>query len=354
MVDRILLLGAAIMAAATSIETASGAATAAVAATPQDWLDTTVTELCGIDCRNDSVCAEGDAAFPGHLPWLSMFQTTNVSGFYCRCRNSNQTGVDCGIPYRSCGGAATTTNGEALNCYYGGACPSSMNDGNDDGSNDDAVCDCSRAQFEGSSYTGRYCEIRVGDENYCNGDTVIDGDDNDESTPCGCPDGYTGPQCQYPDNKNGEDNDDCDMTCLNDGVCMKGSFVSSENKWRLKLFGKTTDRPGMYCQCPDGYDGLRCEYQIQVCGDGLGLDNGEDGRLEGEHLCLHGTVCTRDADSVRGWRCECPPDRGFCHLRTELCSPSSSEFDEYVEGLAVPSFCSNGGKCRDIVVNGRL
>ena len=44
-----------------------------------------------------------------------------------------------------------------------------------------------------------------------------------------------------------------------------------------------------HCVCPDGYFGIRCEYEVEECGNS-------------GHVCLHGSTCNAEPGNTK---CNC-------------------------------------------------
>lgn len=226
-----------------------------------------------------------------------------------------------------------------------------------------AVCDCSSAvSKDGVKYGGIFCEVPVRDqESFCdshpnmfcmNGGTCKSNDQYllTPEQPCSCLEGFVGPHCEYSKEHQVADKEVlCDLDCKNGGVCGHDEFF----------------RGGMFCKCPPGYGGSRCEYQMEVCG-------------WQEHFCWHGSRCalvdngndkalsSRSVGTSASYRCECPQaaneenDNNYCqqhypdrtqHRPMQVCrTPVSSEAAEYDVGAAVPTFCVNGGQCQDVIL----
>lgn len=112
--------------------------------------------------------------------------------------------------------------------------------------------------------------------------------------PCACPEGYTGPHCEFTveemqhyvtTNNNDNDNDNkkgddsiCLMGCQNGGICL-----------RLVLNNIAREQ----CVCPKGYIGLECEYQYITC-----ADTASGGRHS--MPCFHGSTCVVAKTEIGG------------------------------------------------------
>lgn len=279
-------------------------------------------DLCGgLDCQHDSTCRLGNATY--NMDTHVGFHTvTNMNGYHCQCPEGFG-GLDCSRPYQECG-----ING--ARCYHGGVClPESELEDIEYAS----YCECSKASHNGQRYAGKYCEVAVEQENYCNdrsrlfclnggscptGDMLI----------CSCKEGYFGEHCEYVTPKGPE----CTLECLNEGVCKVG-----------RVNGPWGNRDDFYCDCPRGYGGIQCEHLAETCGDG-------------DTVCLHGASCQTAvaANGKTSFTCSCPdPYLGGsgCEQkrRMELCNPQVAP--EYSLSMAVPAFCLNGGTCGDLVTS---
>ena len=318
---------------------------------------------CGpsLSCQNGGLCKQGDASWPGttagnRLP--SSLNGTNVEGHYCECApvstsGRSFTGLSCEIPYQEC----RYTSGFAV-CYHGGSCLDEAPTSWDDNS---PVCNCGTADLDGAQYGGRNCEVVTNQpnpcqeyESYCmNGGVCSNEPDPTTGFHCQCPPGFTGRQCQTAVVK---PQGDCNLKCHHDGVCQfTPTTAEGENQ---PLWGSLD---GMYCQCLTGFSGVQCEHIAQQCGDEL--------------VCLHGSTCFEITEQNK-FECRCAPSDyyigGVCisgsdetsgttgdqlstrtdHSRVTHCNPTSEM--EFIYGMAIPSFCANGGTCREELIDGLL
>ena len=76
------------------------------------------------------------------------------------------------------------------------------------------------------------------------------------------------------------------------------------------------------CQCPNGYEGSRCERMIDYC------------TQPGQNQCLNGGTCRSHPDMATTL-CECPPEYSgqFCQDDVNECQDGGN------------SPCVNGGQC---------
>ena len=153
---------------------------------------------------------------------------------------------------------------------------------------------------------------------------------------CQCQPGYSGPHCENVEETS------CTLECRNGGKCALSSLTIQTTKKRFPWPG-VPPSAAMHCVCQPGYEGYQCEYQANVCGDY-------------EHVCLHGSKCVLQKDKV-SYGCECPRGKknGCQHHKTEMCLPKTKTGIsglappvEYYGGMAIPAFCVNDGKCRDV------
>lgn len=156
------------------------------------------------------------------------------------------------------------------------------------------------------------------------------------------------------------DNDACNLPCQNGGHC---TFVRDDYEGNEPTTATTSSswivQDGMFCECASNFTGAICEYEAEICGVG------DD---KGKHICLHGSKCILDGgggidddgkigdDGGGGgvddpsYRCECDvtnPESCRQRHRTQFCTPRNHP--EYAQGMAIPAFCLNDGKCIDIV-----
>lgn len=163
---------------------------------------------------------------------------------------------------------------------------------------------------------------------------------------CHCDDGYIGPICEF------EAKDieyaQCNMQCQNGGICQKGAKdLSFLKKFGLHRHLAPYNDDFEHCVCPRGFDGLACEYQIEVC----------PGR---ELVCMHGGQCQIVVnDGQAGLECDCSSARTggnrymgeFCEMRsTEFCTLNGTMTPS---GLGYDSYCTNGGICNSLVEMGQ-
>lgn len=146
-------------------------------------------------------------------------------------------------------------------------------------------------------------------------------DQSDIQSPCSCRDGFGGRFCEEP----------CTLQCRNGAQCVFQS-ENDESSW-----GNTETTGGMFCTCPVGFVGLRCEQKAIFCGS------------NGDHICLFGSSCGSNRNTG-DYQCKYAQ-----HQRPRLtrCLPTAQSI-EFYEGMAVAAFCLNGGSCREVSIDGKM
>lgn len=146
--------------------------------------------------------------------------------------------------------------------------------------------------------------------------------------------------CICPSDKQGEtceEHKQCDLNCIH-GECLY-PFTPSGSE----LASDTNKEP--FCKCDEGYTGILCESEVEVCPGG-------------ERRCYNGGVCKElfhtgpnmlgQPFENRRFKCDCSvidPTSPFAGLECEhpaeqICSLMTIEKNSY---------CVNGGTCKDIV-----
>nr|XP_057912455.1 protein crumbs homolog 2a [Doryrhamphus excisus] len=147
-------------------------------------------------------------------------------------------------------------------------------------------------------YAGALCDVDVDEceHHACQHGAICQ--DGPNMYTCICPNGYSGPRCQwdYPPLKCGKD-----VLCANDGICNDGLW-------------------GANCTCMPGFEGKSCEMEINECNS---------------NPCRHGGSCL---DRFNMFVCQCPP--GYSG---SVCDINQQARAEEVSWLAVAlpllSFC---------------
>lgn len=154
--------------------------------------------------------------------------------------------------------------------------------------------------------------------------------------PCKCPEGFSGPKCEFEgaSNQGANTKKDCSLKCENGGNCF---FGDAPNNSLLDSFDFSSPNinSGRHCRCPPGYSGFLCETAIEVCGDS-------------DHHCLNNGKCVQDDN---GYKCECSTDSSdMSHAGLSCENPATS----YCAGPGASKdfFCTNEGVCKDQVLAG--
>jgi hypothetical protein len=134
----------------------------------------------------------------------------------------------------------------------------------------------------------------------------------------------------------------CSLKCQNGGTCrygVKSLGVASDLASTTPYLNSTYSNEFEHCVCRDGFLGLYCEHEVQVCGDG-------------KLICLHGGECVLNGE-VHSCDCQNAYINGSTasgsscqHSATEICTEKGR-----APGHAL-SFCVNGGSCLKIVSQG--
>ena len=117
---------------------------------------------CDLPCPTDlgATCAFGNAPGNDGLPGSAEggdSSTSNIDGMHCANCPAFTTGLQCELPYASCGDGAHV-------CYHGGVCQEGEVD---DYGNWQLYCDCSgtaSTSGNGRPYVGKYCQHETVDE----------------------------------------------------------------------------------------------------------------------------------------------------------------------------------------------
>jgi len=98
---------------------------------------------------------------------------------------------------------------------------------------------------------------------------------------CRCKEGYYGLHCEFKEEK-----PVCDIKCENDGICNTGIKDYSNYDVTLANFLKHGDEEtSSYCVCPDGWTGLTCQYRVEECGSSVCLNGASCKSGMGGYYC---------------------------------------------------------------------
>ena len=145
----------------------------------------------------------------------------------------------------------------------------------------------------------------------------------------------------------------CDLLCLNGGSCQLSSDAE------VSQLGK----PSQYCDCPEGYGGITCEYVAEQCGfkeaeGGASIGHNEAARddatapsgggAQKKRYCMHGAPCKVTVDAATGKQhhtCDCSHAIEAGAYAGDQCEHAATVYCR--EGkVQRTSFCVNGGTCR--------
>lgn len=318
---------------------------------------------CALNCQNGGTCVLGQAPAGkvANNTYLAYHPVDRIDQHeqHCDCPDGFD-GDLCQVQRTSCGSNF---------CFHGGRCVERTVDGQPL-----FHCDCSAASTEEADYAGRFCQFKA--TSYCNKVPGMNGRlfctnggtcQEDIQKGCICPDPFVGFSCEFVrsdfeqaagNNEGGGLNtptnnppvdpasaQKCDLSCKNDGVCRfgpkQGVDAPSSNS------GELLHDNYMHCVCPQGFAGLYCEQDVEICGNG-------------EHLCLNGGKCVKygdedacDCSSAMGGDSQAEENTSFfvgnkCqHPVNDLCS---TDFPRPGQPLL---FCVNGGQCLAYVASGQ-
>jgi len=354
---------------------------------------------CPLKCANGGICKLGEHDYSDHPTEpngasMTFLRTTNRQGWYCECP-PGFTGLRCNREYVMCpvgidlvtgrmddlGSGNTSSSfldedededdtedvlaGSPHYCYHGGQCLAGLTD---DARNSQRFCDCSKAKHNGAPYFGKYCEIQGAVR--CSKDEDDEDDEDDDSqvfctaqgtcvdkfekhsnNPCNCPEGFTGPHCEFLEGTVPECSLSCGRTIIHNdyvenngtdngvGSCRLGmkDFESA----RYRDFWSEHDGNYQYCKCPPKWFGDNCEVPGISCGNAHCFNGAtcveslsKDGEISFACDCRE---ANRDGKSWAGQYCENP--------ETDSCNPSDGNiYQEHANGHL---FCTNGGTCKD-------
>jgi hypothetical protein len=166
------------------------------------------------------------------------------------------------------------------------------------------------------------------------------------SLKCTCPKGYHGPACEL---TNSQTALTCTLACQNGGECRNGAKDTSMFTGfgpELSAYNKTHNGYWEHCVCPEGFFGIQCEHQLEICPGG-------------QHVCLHGSKCVANGESnVDTTTHECDCDSGFDAVEKyagKFCQYSSTDIctvnGRPGVGKANFAFCVNNGTCKKKVAD---
>ena len=275
---------------------------------------------CSKECLNGGVCRLGvdDDALDANSQ-ESKYCECPVAFYGDQCESNAEL---CGEEY----------------CYHGSKCFEILLA---DGSTEH-LCDCKKAYTEDRHFAGEFCQYPS--TQFCTGRDDPNGRQfctngglcpEDSHKPCDCPPGYMGPRCAYQIGKDGGDYAECKLECQNGGTCQKGvkDLQAAYGKFAsdVAFLLNETHENYEHCTCPDGFFGIRCEYEYEQC-------------KESDHKCFHGSTCVNAGSDEQACDCESSDTQTaglFCEFfATQDCSEYPTDFSDEHRG-----FCTNGGTC---------
>ena len=208
-------------------------------------------------------------------------------------------------------------------------------------------CDCTTAHTANESFAGKFCQYKS--TVFCEASDAIEGRDfcvnggtcKVGKPGCDCPAGFEGPMCEYNVQVQGGE-PDCKLTCDNGGECTKGV----KDVTFLINIGTAVS----HVKDPQHDE----NFEHCICAQGyfgLTCDKSIEMCGSGEYVCMNGGKCVSEANN--GWSCNCEDSGGddkrfagdYCqHEASVYCTPDN------MPGVGVEkfSFCANGGKCKSI------
>jgi len=306
------------------------------------------SEECSTDNPSGSFCVNGGKCKGGPLDG-------------CECK-AGWEGALCESPVKD---DSHASQGEACGagyCYNNGVCVQTKITKNDGTEVTEFHCDCYSAFDDTNRYGGLSCEhestsfcarSNQGESlqgvSFCaNGGVCSD----NPLQGCDCPAGFTGFSCEFQtaDDDNAGDNsnvDQCDdqLVCLNNGKCSTSTVTDSS--------GKQTELK--HCDCStaivgdDVFAGKQCEFkQTSFCSK---PKEGQD--LSTSNFCVNGGECQENVlsgcdcrDGFEGFRCEYEKDsKDLIEVADE-----PKLVDNYVE--CSDFYCYNGSTCISSVTDG--
>lgn len=325
----------------------------------QQEIDETTVE-CGahLVCKNGGTCVSSIIQEGGqmrHIQHCDCSTTATDETIFAGAECEHEVTSFCTEP----------ADGEGLEstifCVQGGKCKSNVYQG----------CDCA------AGWTGFRCEFPM-DTNDILNDKYHQDSESNKATPCGDKFCYNGGVCEVVNQVNddtGEFEDfyfcDCSTTATatevyggvtcsfkSTSICgshsdtnggVVGANVCLNN-------GKCRDDPVEGCDCPSGFIGTSCEFEVQ------GDEHANQGVPCGDKYCYNGGKCNTvtivgaDEEKYTESYCDCisaiKDDSRYagdsCQYKaTRQCTHSQD--GESVQGTL---FCVNGGTCRDDVLQG--
>lgn len=122
---------------------------------------------------------------------------------------------------------------------------------------------------------------------------------------------------------------ECKLNCLK-GICISSTYTLNGQDFELDQ-----------CQCDEGWGGVLCDEIGKSCPDGT--------------KCYNGSECAKrkkvfETKGVNQYYCDCKTAYKHSSFAGQMCEAPATEICEYGVSVSKSAFCTNGGKCKDVVV----
>ena len=122
---------------------------------------------------------------------------------------------------------------------------------------------------------------------------------------------------------------ECTLQCLK-GLCISSTYTLNGQSFQLDQ-----------CQCEDGWGGILCDEVGRSCPDGT--------------KCYNGAQCSKrnkkyETKGVNEYYCDCQTSYDYSSFAGQMCEAPATQVCEYGVSVSKSAFCTNGGKCKDVVV----
>nr|CAD7258850.1 unnamed protein product [Timema shepardi] len=328
-------------------------------------------KLCfDYECQNDGWCANANDSYACECPAGYAEDYCSVNIDECQ-QNECMNGATC----------VDMIANYTCSCPRG--CDQDINECDSDPCQNNGSCRNLEGMFEcvcPDEFVGRQCETYkvVTCENFpCrNGSTCVDvkNEETKDNFTCTCAVGFQGPYCSIPYCAENVE------PCLNEGVCnVSGVKPESVHLYRLHLrlqlhpklphTRESTAQPQIwspFCQCLPGYEGRRCETNINDCAadingkypcdHGMCIDGIDTFSCDCSNTGYEGISCERDIDECETQIAQC--GQGVCiNLNgsyTCRCDPGlCGEECLMTDPCFLENPCQNGGTCQDDCIHGK-
>jgi len=122
---------------------------------------------------------------------------------------------------------------------------------------------------------------------------------------------------------------ECTLNCLK-GICISSTYTLNGQNFQLDQ-----------CQCNQGWGGVLCDEIGKSCPDGT--------------KCYNGSECAKRKDKtetkgVNQYYCDCKTAYDYSSFAGQMCEAPATQVCEYGVSVSKSAFCTNGGKCKEVVV----